>query len=339
MTHCSLKPKHRNYWVLPALVICGFGLFHETLSFSAEDAPSEWKDLSFTPEVGFFLRDWNPETHETQRQFERMLPRIQEAPLLSKRLPETWALLIDGRWAKSAGYWSTELKAPDGRPAILLRPQTFLYGEQGLRLSVHELTHLVHHGLRPHEESWVREGIAMISEFTATGTLSAVMQEGFLTPETSLTAALDPHEADYADSKSRGARYGHILQYFYYLYRLCGKISLFEDLLASPSPAKGVAFIDRTLKDRFKRGDFATDPVCEGFETSFKAFQTARFLQDPMTPSGFVTASSGTQAQVRQAPAWIPPYSAMAYRLPPRAKCLAGDFPWGESRCIRIRMK
>jgi hypothetical protein len=256
---------------------------------------------------------------------------ISEKQTIKEFFPSQLSVLIDGDWTGSSGYSEPGLTAPDGSPALLIRPEAAL-DPSSLSLVVHELTHVIHYKTRPHEEAWLREGVALLSEYVLTGKLNPILREGFKNPETSLTAPLDPTQADYF-----GAQHGHLIQYFYYLYRLCGKDILFSKLLASPSQSSGIEFLDETLREL--SGTIALDPVCTDFKTSFVAFETARFTQSPYPKDKYVIIMND-RGVVREFPQQIPSYSATAYRRSNSAPaCVqASDIPI-EGACIRIRMK
>jgi hypothetical protein len=270
----------------------------------------------------------------TQTLFQN-ISSISNHPTLVGLFPSKFSVLIDGEWTGSSGYSEPNLKAPDGSLAFLIRPEAVL-DPSAYNLAVHELIHLIHYNTRPHEEAWLREGIALLSEYIFTGKLNPILREGFKTPETSLIAPLDPTQSDYF-----GPQHGHLIQYFYYLYRLCGREALFSSLLSSPSPARGIEFLDETL--RKLSSEMNLDPVCADFKTTFTAFETARFAQSPFPKSAYVLMGKD-RGVVRDVARDVPPYSATAYRrsnqvTPTRSGCAqARDIPI-EGACVRIRMK
>ncbi len=266
------------------------------------------------------------------------IQKILVSPWFKDRLPEKFGIIVDGAWTKSAGYYSTSLKTQDGFPAILLEPKE-LDQYRTLPLLTHELTHLLHTHLRPQsdvkEESWIREGISMMAEWLVTGEyglrkMNPSLNQAFKTPETSLIEPLDPNHESYQNVQKRTAQYGHILQYFLYIYRLCGKTELLNQLITSPSDKTGTALVDEVLKNLLH-----SSKACTSFKESFRMFSIARFKQD-IAEEDYVYRT-GANSEVRDAPMNLPPYSSGAYRLPSGKKCLAGEEPWGTSACIRIR--
>ena len=204
----------------------------------------------------------------------------------------------------------------------------------------------MHNHLRPQSdqeaESWIREGIAMLAEWIVTGEygtaqINPSFNQAFKIPETSLIAPLDPNHEDFKNVQMRTAQYGHILQYFLYVYRLCGKTSLLEKLMSSSSSKTGVELMDEVLKSMN-----APSIACQSFHDSFVHFSLARFKQD-LGEEDYVYRT-GAESVIREKPVDLPPYSSEAYRLnsDPHQKqktCLSGEFKWGSSICIRIREK
>lgn len=252
-------------------------------------------------------------------------------PLLRNRLPEGFGVLVDGLWKNSSGFFSDTLRTSEGAQAILFSPTALLDRDRSRALIVHELTHLAHHRLRPQEESWIREGVALLAEWIVTRKYNPALSEAFLNPETSLIASLDPTHQDYADTAKRGAQYGHLLQYFVYIYRLCGGDALMEKLVTSPSRKTGTAFMDEVLRSSTSRSE-----SCASFERSFRAFSIARMKQDTLNPESYILITR-LQSTIRDERRDLPPYSSSVVRLKEGQTCQSGETPWGKSRCIRVR--
>ena len=138
---------------------------------------------------------------------------------------------------------------------------------------------------------------------------------------------------DPVSSEKLHSQYGHILQYFLYIYRLCGKTALIEKLMSSPSSKSGVELMDEVLK-----GMNSPSPVCKSFHESFVHFSIARFKQD-IADEDYVYRT-GAESVIREKPIDLPPYSSEAYHLNPTQKtCPKNEFNWGSSICIRVREK
>jgi hypothetical protein len=213
----------------------------------------------------------------------------------------------------------------------------------GFALLTHEAVHLTHGRARPQEASWIREGLALLGETLITGYFNPVVGLGFASPETSLMLTVDPALPESEAMRVRGPQYGHVLQYFYYLYRLCGGDSLYETLFegadAIDRTLEGPAFIDAVLKRQLAESSGADPSVCSNFEGSFVAFERARLKQYRLRPSDYVMIS-GFEAPLRASPPRadeLPLWSATQYRPSPNSgKCEPGDESW-RNRCLRIR--
>jgi hypothetical protein len=276
---------------------------------------------------------------ELIRTLKGSLLKIENHPLFRSRLPAHWGVLIDPDWSRSGGLWSDTLQTPQGDPAVLFNPDTLASSRFGYSSVVHELTHLVHHRYRPREENWVREGVALLAEYVVTQHFYVALRSGFTEPESSLVASTDPTNQDSVYGDERGNQYGHLTQFFYYIYRVCGGDGLFDTLLTDSSDKTGIDFVDYALaKTRASDADVAAEPACAGFEPLFRAFETARFVADSSSASGYVLSGAGYSAAVRDKRREIPPYSATAYKLASGKKCAKGDRAWGRDRCIRIKL-
>jgi hypothetical protein len=184
------------------------------------------------------------------------------------------------------------------------------------------------------------EGAAMLMEYVVTESMTPALSEGFKTPETSLTSSFDPKNDEYSESISADilAKYGHVFQYSYYLYRLCGKDDLLDKILTSSSKNTGIALIDELLKARSEKlKDEEKKKYCENFKESFRAFQIARFNPKFTDESGYIV-SRNMKATVRDKAMDLPAHSAMTYKIKSDTeKCPDGEIAWGASRCIKIR--
>ncbi|MBI3019009.1 MAG: hypothetical protein HYY61_03880 [Deltaproteobacteria bacterium] len=202
------------------------------------------------------------------------------------------------------------------------------------------MTHLLHHEFRPLEENWIKEGVALLAEYIITGYFNRVLMNGFLDPTTSLISEIDVHENQNKDKTKTLAQYGHILQYFFYIYRLCGKEELFNLLFTSDSKNIGIAFVDEVLKKMDQNNEIKTNPVCSSFEKSFIEFQKARFFPKPTPESSYVIPGN-FQAQIQeQKVATLAPYSAQVFRFfPQNPTCEQGTTLFDKNICFQIQLK
>lgn len=257
---------------------------------------------------------------------------VWDADLWKKLSLKDISILIDHEWTKSAGYWSNQLRSPKNTEAFLVTPKALLDETRLKSLLAHELMHLLFYRANPNEESWVREGLALLSEYVVTGNLNPIWNAGLANPERSLLAIHDPGQPDALHVIEQAAQYGHVLQFFFYLYKHCGGDEFLTEYM---KPAKEVGFIrlDAILK---------SISSCEDTKTVFKNFSMARFKNDPAHPELLLYASSRA-AVVRkseeQLPNPMPAYSSGSYFLSKKVKtCPGGDIAWGQRRCIRIQL-
>ncbi|MEK6705271.1 MAG: hypothetical protein AABZ06_05740 [Bdellovibrionota bacterium] len=269
------------------------------------------------------------------------LALLKEHPLFKERLPKKWGVIIEGKLGDTRttntssdasgaspvnppteGYFSPDLKLQENGdpaiPAIMVRESALTIADERLRILTHELTHLVHYFNQPREESWVREGAALLAEYIVTKYQNRALLSGFSIPETSLTADLKVHEnsTESAEEKSlRLARYGHVLQYFYYLYHICDQ-DILNKLIsrgASIATQSGIARIDTILKVAASAS--ALPPACQDFKTSFVEFQKARFFPKPYPAQAYVLLGNFKATRRSSRLENPPPFSAQAYPL------------------------
>ncbi len=291
-----------------------------------------------------WIKNWDGDSATIQNNIEKNFEILSKHFLFHETLPQPLSVIVDGNWKKSSGYWSNQLRAPDNSQALLMTPASILDPNQNLKLFSHELMHLLHYQFRPHEHAWIKEGLALLTEYLVTGYFNSVLEEGFKNPTTSLIHFKNLDEMDF-QIQNELSQYGHVLQYFYFLYRLCGPEHLqdvkatkynerfIEEILKSKSSLAGIEFLDEVLRNTQN-----TNPVCENFDKSFTAFEVARFKKNIMKPDGYILISSH-RASLQASPGFdLPPYSAGAYILPLQQDgCQKNEIPWGERKCIRIR--
>jgi hypothetical protein len=354
-----------------------------TLGFTQDSSPTDYIHMSSSlDKVSFWWRNQKGQIEPKILApfFEEQIPILKNHWLFNDKsmdgkFPEQWAIRLDTTWSLSEGFWSPTLTSPDSKkitnfdqthnvnqvPAIILNPVSLFENHSATSLLIHEMAHLAHYQYRPHEESWVREGVALLAEHVLNQYVQAqamkskaqkkqitfrpvyfnsVYQDGFITPETSLIQVTDLKNLSAESQSLRRGQYGHLLQYFHYLYRLCGGEDFFKDLVKSSSQLKGIEFLDFLLKNLFEKKSSlkSAHPICSSFKDSFKAFEIARFKQDFSEPSRFLYPTSWT-ATIRSTPQELPSYSAMAYDLKEGESCPSRDIEWGSSRCIRIRFE
>nr|BDT29178.1 hypothetical protein BHI3_26440 [Bacteriovorax sp. HI3] len=132
-------------------------------------------------------------------------------------------------------------------------------------LLAHEIYHAIHFSINPDELPWVREGMAQVFEFIATGELNGM----------NLYAAINdpmtPLYGEYSPEEKFPAQYGHNQLYFYYLYSHCGKESFFWKLTAGKNQLKGSFLIDEILGELN-----LSSTECRDFSESAISFEVAK---------------------------------------------------------------
>jgi hypothetical protein len=347
MSSCKLFKKVRFFGLFFLIFSAGSALGAESFelvrSFFREDQGR------VAPLVQLWTRGWKGDSGLITSQLMDQVRELEGHWLFEGELPEKFSVLLDGTFTRAAAYWDDTLTAPDGSPAILLTPAAALDISRSDNLLTHEITHHLHHRYRKWEKFWVREGLALLAEKIVTSHFHPSLEEGFLAPESSLTEDMNPRTTqepdksipEYQMNSKRGRTYGHLLQYFYFIYRLCGKDQLFSTLLKSQAPTSGVDFVDGTLKlMRATSPKIAGEVACSGFKESFLQFQKARFSQSPIRPNTWVTAND-MKATVRKEPMVLTqPYSATAYEVAPPTGCARKeDILLNPMLCLRVRME
>jgi len=313
-------------------------------------------DFSFSEDFNF-VRDWAPQTElewkgalaesEVFREISSTLKlsyaRVRAHAIFKNNLPAHLGIILDSGWTQSEGFFSAELKTSEGYPAVLFQPLSLLdKGAQPALLS-HELTHLVHFQKRPHEAPWVQEGVALLAEYVVTRSFNPALLQGFRHPETSLTEGFEIRHRQAVTPAQTLAQYGHVLQYFAFLYENCGGDALLNFLLNSSAKSSGVAFMDEASAAIVIDAAAPHEVFCDSFEKSFRAFQRARFFPKPYPPSASVI-SYAMKAAVRVTPPAntdiLPPYSARAFYLPETdGRCLGERIFAEPSICFEIRLE
>ncbi len=237
-----------------------------------------------------------------------VLNNLHIKPLISEK---RWSLyLIEIETNHAGGFYSPHIKDTSGNPVIFLDKEEFLGADSVSRqvMITHELIHLIQDYTRSQEELWVEEGVALLAEHLVTGFFSTAFFHAFDYPEVSLKEILPVNQWNEDNRSQSLSQYGQLYQYFYYLYRLCGKDHFFKQLLRSSSQKTGISFLDEILPKTGKN-----NPICASFAMSFKAFQRARFFPQVFPHSAYIFEGV-SRARIREKPLeYLPPYSAQAY--------------------------
>jgi hypothetical protein len=250
----------------------------------------------------------------------RSLSEISKTfPLKNLLEKEPWGLILDSKWQHSSALWSENLRDPDGHPAVLMRPEALRVEWQTSRLLLHEYFHAWHFQNRPREESWIREGLAMLAEYRFSHFRHSLEEKGLEYPEISLTL---PVQNAMADESFRQSQYGQLALFFTYLYERCGKESIFQAMTQSTSSQTGVKFLRELFAQKPLKG-------CESFDGLFTQFSIDRF-------EGRVLPGN-QHSPVREERLALEPFSASAYRK--SRDCEEGETESASRNfCIQIRL-
>lgn len=271
------------------------------------------------------------------------LNRVIERHPLRGAFPSTIAFHWDPTWAGSAGFFSRDLRSPEGNPMITL--STRLRPRSYFSIAGHELTHLALAQLNPEfrAEGWFEEGLALLSEYHLTGTLSRTFTEAFLSPTvslwTSLSFAAGSVRVDHLALLEVLPAYGQALQFALFTERACTAGNFLGAIEATRAQTTGSSvgwwMAAASLSE-------SSPEICRDFDLLFTAFQRARFL-----PNGIVPTSSTAAVATADAFPTLPPYSAAAVSLPAHVSCAsqhAEDFfernggAAGRHTCWRVQL-
>lgn len=152
------------------------------------------------------------------------------------------------------------------------------------RLWWHEIFHLVHDTLRPQEDNWLREGLALAFEHRRLGKINGqVVDAAFRAPHSLLFSFMEfPFSAEF---------YGIHATWIDYVLRRCGDQSLFWRLVTSSRPESGLAFLTQMMSQiacplSDLRRDFTISrwhnrPAEDGMDPRFQLTTTSHRWQPP----------------------------------------------------------
>ena len=285
---------------------------------------------------------------EEIRVFDSSLSRLARTLPGFSLLPSRWNLWLSNHWWASAGYWSPTQMLSDGSPYLLLRRGTFQAERGAIRILAHELTHLIQYRLQPHAEDWIREGMALLSEYRMLRVPPSSIFAAQVSSAVQLTGPLSL-ELEGAEAALSGLsmiqlqpRYGAIFLYFHYVDRVCFSGTLLETLLAPG--ARTDAEFGLSEWDSFLRLNSSHALCRNGFRSSFRAFARARFAPDLSRPDGSVWTFSSLPAvssseQLAALPAraiYAATSNAQGSRCARGEEYLPASFASAAARCLRI---
>ncbi len=201
------------------------------------------------------------------------------ADLLSSTLigtaPELCVVLMPGGWSELKALYVSGLDQNTsdsifsgafslcgaGKSVLILSDSIEDHGE--LRtLFFHELFHFFHHQFQPHEESWVKEGLAQVFASRVTGILPFAAIHAALRGES--TPLMRSHDWRHPSL----ALYGHQFLYFWKTIRDCGGDDFFWSWVKRPQSSADLIFSSQA------RGSIE---ICSSFLNSVMDFERKRY--------------------------------------------------------------
>ncbi len=144
-----------------------------------------------------------------------------------------------------------------------------IYSHGVFSLIAHELFHAIHASLKPNESTWMREGLAQLFEYYATGEFNGRNLNDF--QQSPFVDFFKPYEIE---STSRNL-YGLHLMYFYYLTEQCGGKKTFWQITTAMNGQNqnlsGIDLIDSVLS-KVSSKNFQ----CKNFNNSLMFFEIAK---------------------------------------------------------------
>ncbi len=146
------------------------------------------------------------------------------------------------------------------RSKILFNISSLLQND-GKSLFFHEFFHFIHHLYRPHEEAWLKEGMARLFEYYLTNRVHWKSIQAFSKSHSRpLVVSYDPFNINLTD-------YGQSFLFLYYLQEKCGKAPLFWKLTQSMKNQTGAELVHILIK-KYR--------ICQGFHQIYRDFMIAR---------------------------------------------------------------
>ncbi len=215
---------------------------------------------------------------------------------------------VGGYFSASDGYPTAVIPYSNQRDAIYINAQAERIGSADyLSTIAHEFQHMIHWNVRPHDDSWLNEGMSMLAQHINGYPVGAVVPLFLAAPDTQLDAWAS---APQAAVPHYGAAY-LFLEYFLEHY---GGPAIMKELLASKAP-------DVQLFANFLRRH-APDTT---FDSVFADWLVANELDDPSVDSGrFAYADTSLHAAISPLPLTadaplhgaVHPYAARYYEIP-----------------------
>ena len=190
--------------------------------------------------------------------FESSLYQINQfLPSSVKKMLDDKNLTIEVQLKKGQG---AIFKGGKDASKIIINVNSILQND-GKSLFFHEFFHFIHYLYRPQEESWLKEGMAMLFEYYLTKHIHWKAAKAFRgNSQRPLVVPYDPLNPNLSD-------YGQSFFFLYYIQNKCRAIALLWKLTQSTEEAKGVDFVQSILEQY---------PTCQGFYSTHCDFLIAR---------------------------------------------------------------
>lgn len=140
-------------------------------------------------------------------------------------------------------------------------------------LLTHEIIHLHHIKNRSNEPAWIQEGLAQLGEKIVTGFWNQNIKLAFQFPNESYDRATHINNKTYNFELIHGARSGHAVLFFAYIYRLCGKTDFFNFMMNSSSHKTGKELINEYLIKYNSKKKYCSDHknISQYFQQALKS--------------------------------------------------------------------
>jgi immune inhibitor A len=218
---------------------------------------------------------------------------------------------VGGYFSASDEYPSSVVPYSNQHNAIYINAQAERIGSVDyLSTIAHEFQHMIHWNVRPHDDSWLNEGMSILAQHLNGYPVGAVVPLFLGSPDTQLDAwAADPQAAV--------PHYGAADLFLEYFIEHYGGPSIMKELLASKAP--DLAMFDNYLR-RHAPGTSVNDV--------FADWVVADELNDPSVANGryaFADRAVHTTLSTPPLATGVPrqdtvhPYAARYYEIPPTA--------------------
>lgn len=269
------------------------------------------------------------------------IARLLQIPFYQQHLPKKWSIIFTESLPPNVGGLHHHRHTdPDGNPTVFLSPQNLLVLNNWSPLA-HETFHLIHSIYRPHEEPWLREGLALTAETIFSESLVPYFEMAYDVPTVSLIRPINWNNRSAEETQLRLSHYAHLQLFFLYIYNNCGGLALLEPLTTSLTPEKGVPFLKNILSAlaAVNAGLPTWKPYCQNLNQLHEQFQKAKYQPRFDLSDGFLVKNPNLRARILEdrPTGKLPPYSAVAYFAKPNTECPADTRALSSTVCLKIQ--